>query len=63
MWHRLRQALFYFLMGFTTAFVVYMFIRFDAGQVLFGLAISAAIGLVVSIAIMVLERRFPEEVP
>ncbi|MDA1002966.1 MAG: hypothetical protein O3B31_06405 [Chloroflexi bacterium] len=59
MWRRIRQIAFYFLIGFTVAFVAYLFIRFDADQVLFGMLIGAVAGVAVAAFLLWLERRFP----
>lgn len=61
MWTFLRRQLRYFTVGFIVTFIVTLFIRFDANDVILALAIGAAGGLLVSIVIFVLERRFPDE--
>jgi hypothetical protein len=61
MWRRIRQTLLYFLVGFTISFVIYLFIRFDAGQVMFGIAIGAVVGVITAVTLLLLERRFPED--
>jgi hypothetical protein len=60
MWTTLRRATLYFLVGFVIAFVIYLFIRFDANLVLVGIAIGAAAGVVVAAILLLLEHRFPE---
>ena len=60
MWSTLRRLWHFFLAGFVATFVVYLFIRFDANKVLLGIIIGAAGGLVISVIIFALERRFPE---
>lgn len=59
MWHRIRQAALYFLLGFTVAFVIYLFVRFNADQVLLGMAIGSAVGVIVAAGLLWLEYRFP----
>ena len=63
MWHYLRRMLSVFLIGFVIAFVLYLFVRFDADDVIVGMVIGAAAGLVLSIAVAFLERRFPDDTP
>ena len=63
MWRRIRQALLYFLMGFTIAFLIYLFIRFDAAQIMFGVAIGTVVGVITAGGLLLLEHRFPDEVP
>jgi uncharacterized membrane protein len=63
MWRRIRQAALYFLLGFTVAFVVYLFVRFDADQVLLGMAIGSGVGVIVAAALIWLEHRFPDNPP
>ena len=60
-WHRIRQVALYFLLGFTVAFVIYLFLRFNADQVLLGMAIGAAAGLVTAAGLMWLEHQFPDD--
>ena len=59
-WHRIRQVALYFLLGFTVAFVIYLFLRFNADQVLLGIAVGAAAGLVTAAGLMWLEHQFPD---
>ncbi len=56
-----RKQLTYFLIGFTVAFILYLFIRFDANDVILGVVIGAATGIVLCLAIAIMERRFPDE--
>lgn len=60
MWNFLRRQSLYFLVGFIVAFVVYLFIKIGANDVLWGIAVGAAGGIVVSIAFFYLERKFPD---
>ena len=60
MWHRIRQASLYFLIGFTIAFVIYLFVRFDANEVLIGMAIGAGAGVIVAAVLIWLEHRYPD---
>ncbi len=48
------------MVGFIVSFVIYLFIKIGANDVLWGLAVGAGGGLVVSIAFFLLERKFPE---
>ncbi|KAA0240378.1 hypothetical protein EDM76_02105 [bacterium] len=59
MWTFLRRQ-FLFLVGFVIAFVIYLFIKIGANDVLWGLGVGAIGGLVVSLAFFFLERKFPE---
>ena len=59
----IRRQLTYFLWGFIAAFVLYLFIRFDPGKVLAGLAISAAAGVATCIVILYLEHKFFSDEP
>jgi multisubunit Na+/H+ antiporter MnhE subunit len=60
MWRTIRQAALYFLVGFTIAFLVYLFIRFDPGRVLVGMAIGSAAGLALAAVLLWLEHRYPD---
>lgn len=59
MWRRIRQIALYLLIGFTVAFVAYLFIRFDADQVLLGMVIGAVAGIAVAVFLLWFERRYP----
>jgi len=63
MWTFLRRQFTYFLIGFIVTFVIYLFVRFDADQVVLGVVIGAVGGAVLAIALFLLERRFPDETP
>ncbi len=63
MWTRLRRLLNYFLIGFVITFVIYLFVRYNADQIILGIVIGAVGGTALTIAIMFLERRFPEQNP
>jgi hypothetical protein len=63
MYHFLRKQLTIFLLGFVVAFVVYLFVQFDVNKVVLGLVISAAVGVILVIALYFLERQFPEQIP
>ncbi len=58
-----RRQLTYFLVGFVVAFIIYLFVRFNADAVFLGLVIGAASGLATCVAIYLLERRFPDDRP
>jgi hypothetical protein len=60
MWSFLRRQTLYFLVGFVVAFVIYLFIRFDADAVFLGVVIAAAAGLALSVFLWWLEGRFEE---
>jgi cell division protein FtsW (lipid II flippase) len=60
MWSFFRRQLNYFLIGFIIAFVIYLFIRYDADDILLGVVIGAVAGVALSIGLYLLERRFPE---
>ncbi|HEX6030265.1 MAG TPA: hypothetical protein VFY90_02460 [Tepidiformaceae bacterium] len=60
MWHTMQRFWRFFSLGFIVAFVIYLFVRWDADQVLLGVVISAVVGVVLAIAIFFLQRRFPE---
>ena len=63
MWSFLRRQLNYFLIGFVVGFVIYLFLRYDADDILLGIVIGAVTGLALSIALFALERRFPDRGP
>jgi len=60
MWTALRRFWQYFLIGFIITFVIYLFVRFDADQIILGIVIAIGGGLVLAAAIFLLERRFPD---
>lgn len=59
----LRRQLTLFLVGFVVAFVIYLFVRFDADKILLGVVIGFVAGIALCIALIVLQRRFPDETP
>ena len=61
MWAFLRRQALTVLVGFVIAFVVYLFIRFDATEVIEGVAIGIGAGLALAMVLFFLERRFPGE--
>jgi len=63
MWSFLRRQTYYFLIGFVATFVIYLFVRFDANDVILGVAIGAIGGLIISGGIFFLEHRFPDRTP
>jgi hypothetical protein len=60
MWTTLQQFWRYFSIGFIIAFVIYLFVRWDADQVILGMVISAVVGLALGIALLFLQHRYPE---
>ncbi len=60
MWSFLRRQSLYFLTGFVATFLVYLFIKIGARDVLWGMAFGAMGGLVLSAIIFFLERKFPD---
>ena len=60
MWTFLRRESRFFTIGFMATFIVTLFIRFNATDVLTSVAIGAAGGLILAIILWYLERRFPE---
>jgi uncharacterized membrane protein YdjX (TVP38/TMEM64 family) len=60
MWAALRRFWQFFLIGFIITFVIYLFVRYDADQILLGIVIAIAGGVVLAAVIFALERRFPE---
>lgn len=60
MWSFLRRQFTYGLVGFVIAFIIYLFIQFDTSEVVNGLLISLAAGIVLMVVLFFLERRFPE---
>lgn len=50
----------FFLIGFIITFVIYLFVRYDADQILLGIVIAVGGGVLLAAAIFALERRFPE---
>lgn len=63
MWSFLRRQLNYFLLGFVASFLVYLFIRYNANDIILGIVIGAVSGLLLSIGLFLLERRFPDRGP
>jgi cell division protein FtsW (lipid II flippase) len=63
MWSFLRRQLLYFLVGFVITFVIYLFVEWEADKVVTGAAIAIAGGIVLSLGLFFLERRFPEQTP
>ncbi|MCC6383230.1 MAG: hypothetical protein IT304_12045 [Dehalococcoidia bacterium] len=63
MWTAIRRFFHFFTIGFIVAFVIYLFVRWDVDKVIVGVVIGAAGGVVLGIAIFLLERRFPEKTP
>jgi hypothetical protein len=63
MWAFFRRQALYFFVGFVVAFVIYLFIRFDADDVLLGIGIAAVAGIAVSAFLGWLETRFDESPP
>lgn len=61
MMHFIRRRLLWFLIGFVAAFLVYLFIKFDANEIFEGLSIAVAVGFGVSVLVFFLERRFPDK--
>lgn len=62
MFHFLRRYTTFFLWGFVITFLVYLFVRFDADKIVTGAVIAAVGGLIVGVAVFMLERRYPEPV-
>jgi len=63
MWSFLRREFLYFLVGFVATFIVYLFIRFDADDVILGVVIGIGGGIILAAALFFLERKFPERIP
>jgi len=63
MWATLRRFWHFFLVGFIVTFVVYVFVRLDKDKILLGLLLAVVVGLVLSIGLALLERRFPDHTP
>lgn len=63
MWQFLRREFLYFLVGFVITFVIYLFVAWEADKVVLGVAIGAIGGLLLAIALFMMERRFPEQPP
>ncbi len=61
MWSFLRRQALIILAGFAVTFLVYLFVRFNADDILLGMAIGAGAGLALAVIIFLLERQFPEE--
>ena len=60
MWTALRKFWEFFLIGFIVTFVIYLFVRYNADQILLGIVIAVGGGIALAAAIFLLERRFPE---
>lgn len=56
----LRRSALYFLTGFVITFIIYLFVRFDAGDVILGVFIAAGGGIAVTVGLTWLGRRFPD---
>lgn len=63
MWTFLRRQLNYFLIGFIVTFIIYLFVRFDADEVVLGVVLGVVGGGLLSTALFFAERRFPDETP
>ena len=57
----IRRQLTYFLVGFIITFVIYLFVRFDADQVILGVVIGAVGGVALAAGLFWLGRRFPDD--
>lgn len=63
MWAFFRRQGLYFLIGFVVAFVVYLFVRFNADAVTLGILIAIGFGAATSAFFWWLERRFNKTAP
>jgi len=63
MWAFFRRQALYFLVGFVVAFIVYLFVRFNADAVVLGIFISVGAGVATSIFLWWLERQFNKKPP
>ncbi|GBD24268.1 hypothetical protein HRbin29_01946 [bacterium HR29] len=61
MWSFLRRQALIILAGFVVTFLVYLFVRFNADDILLGMAIGAGAGVALAVIIFLLERQFPEQ--
>ncbi|MCS7294016.1 MAG: hypothetical protein RMK15_01585 [Chloroflexota bacterium] len=61
MWSFLRRQALIILAGFVVTFLVYLFVRFNADDILVGMAIGAGAGVALAVVIFLLERQFPEQ--
>lgn len=57
----LRRQLTYFLIGFVVAFIIYLFVRYDADDIVLGVVISAFAGITTCAALIYLDRKFPDQ--
>lgn len=60
MWTALRKFWEYFLIGFIITFVIYLFVRYNADQILLGIVIAVGGGILLAAGLFMLEKRFPE---
>lgn len=60
MWSFLRHQAIYFLIGFVLTSAIYLKFKLDWNEVVVGLAVGAAGGLVLAVGLFWLERRFPD---
>ncbi len=61
MWHFLRKQFTYFSWGFAIALVACVAYELGLSDLVKYVIISAAVGVVVSVGLFFLERRFPEQ--
>lgn len=61
MWTFFHRAWRFFSIGFIVGLIVSLFILVDTDDLLLSIGIGAATGVVLTVAIFALERRFPDE--
>ena len=61
MWHFLKRQFTYFSWGFAIAMTVSIAYELGLSDLVKYVVISAVVGVVVSIGLFMLERRFPEQ--
>jgi cell division protein FtsW (lipid II flippase) len=60
MWRFLRREFLFFLVGFIITFLIYLFVKFDANDVVNGILLGLVGGIILAIALTFLERQFPD---
>lgn len=57
----IRRGTISFLTGFVVTFLIYLFVRFNADQVMLGMVIGTVGGVTTAVAVIYLFRKLAEE--